>query len=368
MTCSIRSASFALVVASHGGFVACADPCVDDGLAQKAECASASATATVGAEDTSGSGTGDGSQTETDPSAGTGSGGSYECPALDLTLEPHIPTIQIVLDRSGSMRRDFDGVERWLAVRNTLVDPADGAITQLESEVRFGISMYTADMNSCPIIDALPPALDAADEIRMLIDATEPGGSTPTGESLSLAMQTLLNDTFDGEKFLVLATDGEPDTCAVPEPMTPQEIEDARAHSVDAVSTAYQAGIPTYVISVGSEIATDHLQEVANAGVGKQPGEPDAPFYQALDQVSLIAAFDDIVAGVRDCKVELDKPLTDQLAPSCDVAINDAVVPYDDPDGWRLDGETTVELLGTTCVAIQEGTVTISMTCTCEIS
>ncbi len=356
---------------SAGLLAACAEPCVDDGLAQKAQCSADTegndGTGSAGTDPDSATQTATVTETESDPTVGTGTGGSYECPELDVTLEPQTPTIQVVLDRSGSMNQDFDGQPRWVAMRNTLVDPANGVISQLEADIRFGLSMYTTDGATCPVIDTHPPSLNAAEDIRMLIDGTAPGSETPTGESLMVALQTVLDDPFEGDKFLVLATDGEPDTCAVPNPQTDQEIAMARGAAVDAVVAAYDAGVRTFVISVGTQIAAEHLQDLANAGVGNGPNDPDAQFYQALDQASLVAAFNDIISGVRECKLDLDKPLTSELAPSCQVTINDMVVPYDDPNGWELDGETTIELLGTACDSIQEGTVTIGMSCTCEI-
>jgi Mg-chelatase subunit ChlD len=354
--------------------MACADPCFDDGLLQGG-CPEddAGASATDGTDTNVDSGTRTVTATEsdtatvtdTDPSAGTATGGMYECPELDILLEPQTPTIQFVVDQSGSMEEDFGGLTRWDAVYNTLVDPIDGVVSQLQSEIRFGLSLYTGDTTTCPAIEQLAPELDSLAMITGLLDASAPDGETPTGESFALATETLVADDFEGDKLLVLATDGEPDTCALPNPMTQEERDAARAASVEAVEAAYAAGFRTFVVSVGAEVATDHVQDLANAGVGNDPGDTDATFYQALDQQGLTDAFAAIVSGLRDCKLDLSEPLEDQLAGSCDLMVNGASVPYNDPNGWQLDGEFAVELVGDTCDGIQEGVVAIEMTCEC---
>jgi hypothetical protein len=343
----------------------CADPCNDDGLAQK-DCPQDDDAGGEGSgEGTDDGGTGTGTGTD-DDGPGTGSDQGGECPDLSVVLTPQVPTIQLVVDQSGSMRDPFGAAaSKWEAVHTTLVDPVDGVVTQMQSAIRFGLSRYTTSGQDCPAVWEMAPQLDAADEIETEMGAT-PDGETPTGESLEIILATLLQDDWEGDKFFVLATDGEPDTCEIPEPTTDQEIETVRTRAVQAVEAAYEAGVRTFVISVGADIATDHLQDMANAGAGNAPGDPDAPFYVALDPQALLDAFDEIVSGLRECTLTLDEPLQPEYAPSCDLTINDELIPYDDPDGWRLDTETTIELQGDACQAIQSGVVVINMTCTCE--
>ena len=337
---------------------ACADECVDDGIGQKF-CPGIN-TETAGEEQGE-------TASETQSTADEGMDGS-NCPALDVLLTPQTPTMQIVVDQSGSMQEDFGGMTRWETVTQTLVGGPMSVVGSLQSEIRFGVSLYTGQDMSCPEIQEIGAQLDAQDEISALFAANGPSQETPTGEAFSIIAAGVDADPWPGDKFIVLATDGEPDTCAVPnpDPGTP-EAQAARDAVVDAVDAAYQAGIRTYVISVGDDVATTHLQAVANAGAGVAAGEPDATFYQALDEQSLVDAFEDIVAGVRECKLDLDMPLTTELAPSCTVTVNDQPVPYDDPNGWQLDGQLAIELTGAACLQIQEGVVSIEMTCSCEV-
>jgi hypothetical protein len=340
----------------------CARECVDDGLAQKHCPVDDDAAGSGSGGDDDGHSTGTGVNTDGDEPTESGAGG--ECPDLDVVLTPEIPTIQLVVDQSGSMAEDFGGVSRWDAVLNTLVDPDEGVVTRLQSAIRFGLSRYSTSDGECPHVQEMAPQLDAADEIAAELAAL-PLRDTPTGESLEIILDTLLEDTWDGDKFMVLATDGEPDTCAIPEPHTQNEIDETRGAAVAAVERAYGEGVRTYVVSVGTDIAQEHLQDLANAGVGNDPGDPDAPFYQALDQQALIDAFDAIINGLRECKFDLDKPLTTDQALLCELTINDVLIPYDDPDGWSLDGDMSIVLTGSACQAIQEGMVVVKMTCAC---
>lgn len=288
------------------------------------------------------------------------------CPTLDVLILPQTPTMQLVVDRSGSMDDDFGGTSRWDAVRNTLLDPVDGVVTLRQSEIRFGLSTYTTQGDTCPQVQEFAPQLDAADELTAFLAGQQPQGQTPTAASLVQVTATLGDDLWDGDKLIVLATDGEPDLCDLPDPETDEEIAMARDAVVQAVEAAYMVGFRTLVISVGDAIADEHLQDLANAGIGNGPGDPDAPFYVALDQAALVAAFDEIVAGIRECKFDLDEPLEAEFAGSCQLEVNGEIVPYDDPEGWELDDPTTVELLGSSCDAIQSGAVSIDMSCTCE--
>jgi hypothetical protein len=343
--------------------VGCADPCFDDGLAQggcpEDTDPTESEAADADASNTRGDATADATDTEVATVGGTG----LECPQLEEVLVPQIPTFQLVIDQSGSMEEDFGGVTRWEAVESTLVGN-DGVVTQLQSSIRFGASFYDNPMlGSCPDVLTLPAQLDAADELADLFASEQPGGDTPTGESIELITSELLEDTWEGEKVIVLATDGEPDTCAIPEPMNEADTDMVRGVAVDAVAAAYEAGIRTFVISVGPEIAEEHLQDLANAGVGVQDG---ADFYVANDTASLVAAFDAIVSGLRPCTFPLESPLPAAAAPSCSLTVNDEPVAYDDPDGWIVrEDEVTLELQGAACDAIQEGVVAINLMCSC---
>jgi hypothetical protein len=105
---------------------------------------------------------------------------------------------------------------------------------------------------------------------------------------------------------------------------------------------------------------------MANAGIGVSMGQPDAPFWQALDQAALQGAFQDILDAPRPCKFALDMPLDPAQAGTCTVEVNGTAVPLDPVDGWDPGDATHIDLHGAACDSIQMGTVDISMQCDCD--
>jgi hypothetical protein len=332
----------------------CAEPCLDDGLGQKF-CPEAETEAATG--DTI-AGDGDGDTNDSNDTEG--------CPLLDVILVPQTPTMVLLVDQSLSMEEDFGGQTRWQVITNVLIDPNTGVVPQFAASMRLGMTLYTSidgntTGNECPMLTEVAPALDNAGPIESTLSMSVPVGETPTGESLEVVWQQLDALDVPGRKYIVLATDGEPDTCAMPNP------QEGQPESLAAAQAAFAAGIETFIISVGADVSNAHLQEMANAGKGVQMGDPNAPFYLALDQAALVDAFSDILAGVRSCQLDLDTALTDADAGNCSVEVNGTIVPLGDPNGWQLNNPNEVELLGTACDALQTGTSSVQMECACGV-
>jgi hypothetical protein len=187
-------------------------------------------------------------------------------------------------------------------------------------------------------------------------------GDTPTGESITSVTKDLVAFNQPGPKIIVLATDGEPDTCAVPNPQMGQP------ESIKAAQDAFAAGVKTFVISVGAEVSDAHLQDVANAGAGLAIGGADkAPFYKALDPQALVKAFDTIINGVRSCTLKLNGTIDQAGAASGKVSLDGMLLGYNDPNGWRLAAPDEIELLGSSCDAIKMGDHLISVEFPCGI-
>ena len=336
----------------------CAVPCLDDGLGQKF---CPPTTHEAADQDGTDSLTTDTAETATtDPTAE--SSDTESCSLFDVILIPQTPTVVLLVDQSGSMTADFGDSDRWTTINDVLVGPG-GVVPQYQAGIRFGISLYTSidgntTGNECPILTEVAPDVNNLGPIQTLLGANGPSGETPTGESLDVVAVDLAALPFTGQKFVVLATDGEPDTCAEPNP------QNGQPEAVAAATNAFNLGIQTFIISVGDEVSDAHLQDMANAGRGVAMGEPDAPFYKALDEQALLDAFADILAGVRSCKLTLMDPLTDAQAMGCSVIVNGEEVPYQGADGWVLDmGD--VELQGAACDALQAQTSSVSMECPC---
>ena len=291
-------------------------------------------------------------------------GGDTECAEVDVATDPVIPTVILLVDQSGSMTETFDNnQDRWDAVYDTLMDPAGGVVKPLESTVRFGLTLYSSEGGNnggtCPILTEVAPALDNHGAIDAVYAMSAPLSDTPTGESLAAVAANLIALQVNGPKVIVLATDGEPDTCAEPNP------QNGQPEAIAAAEAAFAMGIQTYIISVGDDVSMQHLQEMANAGVGLDPqGQDLAPYYQALDAGELIAAFDEIISGFISCTLELDGIV--DLEQVCE-----GTVWLDDDElecnvDWELSDPSTLVLLGQACATLQDGdphSVTASWPC-----
>lgn len=358
------------------GAGACAPPCYDDGLLQggcpQEDTDSNSGTGSAEGpssitESTTGSGSADGESGVISADGESGSTGDpVVCPGLDEDLVYPTRSFQFVVDQSDAMMSPFDGSTRWNAVEAALVHPANGLVTQQQSLTRFGLSPFHGLQAGCPLVESVPPQLDSADEITLVMSMEAPGGSNPVADAIDDAVVTLNNDAWMGDKTLVLLTADEPATCATPSPANALQLGQTRDAAIAAVMDAFAAGYPTIVVSIDDGIDAGHLQELANAGAGVMPGDPDAPFFVVHDDQELEGALDEIVDVDRSCSFALANPLPAELVPGCTVEVNGAPVTYDDPDGWTRPDDQTLELLGGACDAIQLGDATVEMVCDCD--
>lgn len=274
------------------------------------------------------------------------------CPSFQVDVARVIPTLVLLVDQSSSMDVDFQGEPRWEAVYTTLMDPAEGVVAQLQSSVRFGLTLYSSvngfQGGECPLLTTVPPALDNHDAIDAVFASAETISETPTGESLEAVALELAAFSEEGPKGIVLATDGEPDTCAQPNPQNGQET------SLLAAEAAFAAGIQTFIISVGGEVSDHHLQQMANVGVGRERNDTNpAPFYRALDAEELIGAFNTIVGSFVECRFSIDGVV--ELADACEGTVTldgeDLVCGED----WEVTDSSTLELFGEACERLQDG-------------
>lgn len=287
------------------------------------------------------------------------------CSTLLVHFTPVVPTVMLVVDRSGSMREDYGGPTRWDALYATLMDPASGIVTRLADEVRFGLLLYSGHDGdpdgACPTLHDVAPAPSNVGAIDAVYGAMEPGEGTPTGAAVAAATPMIQGVAEPGPRLLILATDGLPDTCGDPSDDSSAE---ARGAVVSAVGAAHDAGIDTYVIGVGPDISSEHLQEVANAGRGLPAGGPDsATYYRALDAAALVDAFQQIIDGARGCVFELDEPVDPDIARGTVTLDGEPLTPGSD---WHLRDGSTLELLGAACDTILAGgehTVEATFTC-----
>lgn len=281
------------------------------------------------------------------------------CAKFDLTFEKQTPTVVLLIDQSGSMSDDFGGSPRWDVVHDALMDPSTGIVARLENEVRFGLALYTSNGGfsggACPLLKTEFVRLGNYAAIEAVYAPEGPAGDTPTGESIDVIARQLAPYPQSGPKVIVLATDGEPDTCAVPNP------QQGQPEAVAAAQNAHSLGIDTYIISVGDGISLGHMQDMANAGQGLPVGgSQNADYYLANDQAQLATAFETIIYGVRSCVFRLNGQVDAERANEGSVYLDGNELGFEDPNGWRLSSPTEVEILGTACESIKQGNHTVT--------
>lgn len=286
---------------------------------------------------------------------------SDACVRLDVKLTPQL-TVLMLIDQSGSMNEQFGNGARWNVLRDALIDMNTGIISTLQAKIRFGLALYTSENGfgsgtppkTCPMITQVAPALNNYAAITAKYLPNDWKGDTPTGESVEAAVKLLDGVTDPGPKVLVLATDGEPDTCADPNPGSDAGRDAARQLSVTAVQNAFQKQISTFVISVGDDVGKDHLRAVANAGQGLAVDvDMSDRFYLANNQADLAMAFDSIVGGLRSCVFTLNGKVDDARADTGTVTLDGKPLIYKDKDGWLMSSPTVLELQGAACATFK---------------
>jgi hypothetical protein len=260
------------------------------------------------------------------------------------------------------MSDPFGNGTRWEVLYDALMNQNNGVVWSLQSQVRFGLSLYTGG-DSCPDLIQVPIRLDNYGAIDAEYGATGPGGDTPTAESIAAAVRTLGRFNQPGPKYILLVTDGLPDTCADPDAHDAQ----SQAGSVAAAEAAHAAGIELIVMGLSDDIATQgagpgHLQDLANAGAGRT----GAPYYVASDDpAELSAQFGAIIGGIRTCLFDLGATIDAAQADQGTVTLDGDPLVYDDPNGWRLATPEQVEIVGQACDRILSSADQLSIVFPC---
>jgi Mg-chelatase subunit ChlD len=348
---------------------------------------------------------------------GTGPTGSDVCASAVVTSMRNMPNIVFVVDGSGSMCAPFGEGTRWQALRSALLDPASGFIYRLQKSVRFGATLYdgTIDMNlagggvnaiasliqnppcallasallpgagMCPqLLEVMPAKLDNAQAIDMAFPEVELGGSTPTDKALGHVMDVLIPTLQQqapdgmpmGKVYVILATDGAPNDICVG-----GVGGDGIAQQQGVIAAADRgaaAGITTWVISLadGDPALQMHLDEVAKHG---DPTNPQAKTFTPTNPDELLMTLARLLGGAVGCHVELNGTVTvgqeclgtveqnGVRLPCCQQDRCDDM-PTSSPNGWRLNDDHSVELLGDACASFLLGSgAVLNATFPCEI-
>jgi hypothetical protein len=247
-------------------------------------------------------------------------------------------------------------------------------VKPLEDKVRFGLTLYSSDdfEEACPMLDKVPIALSNYEAMFSRFECSDLVEDTPTEPSLRDAVADLEEVDEPGPKIVILATDGEPDTCECPDfsgthvpascrgDNAAAKQQEAKDGVVSAAAAALAKDVTVHVINVsspGNASLQTHLEDVAEAGGGN--------VYPGFSPNELKAAFEEIIAGARSCKLDLGGEIASGREGDGDVRLNGEKLRLNDPDGWKVNSPTQIELVGEACEAIKVGdpSLTIKFPC-----
>lgn len=337
--------------------------------------------------------------------AGEGGNSFGDAACGSTTTANQVPgSLLIVLDRSGSMSGGDGQPDKWGPTKNALKSMMAGA----DDNLSVGLSPFPKgdfddgalvaacglgfsspqcqalmadggcqDVYTTPAVPVGPLSTTEA-QIAGWLDANGPSGNTPTFRALEAAYAHLGSLTGEGERFVLLVTDGEPTTYqpatgsgmfGIPE----SNIECKELSDIEAAALAAASGTPsikTFVIgSPGSEGAADFLSQVAvngqTAELGCDPSTGQCHFQigTANFEQDLAAALALITGTINDCVFQL--PTGDEIDPgqvnvkitTSDGSTIDVYKDTSHQDGWDYGNlaQTQIVLYGPACEAFKNG-------------
>lgn len=186
-------------------------------------------------------------------------------------------------------------------------------------------------------------------------------GGTPTAASLRAARSHLAS--LEGDGYVLLVTDGAPNcnaaldgrscTCVATNCVSNHLncLDDVEA--VNAVEELAEAGIRTYVIGYDTAGWAHVLDRMAAAGATGR-----TTHFPVGDQASLADALSEIGGTLSSCSYELES-----VPPNnhryIRVTVDGVTIPHasvmNDGNGWILEGDRTITLVGDACEALKDG-------------
>ena len=336
----------------------------------------------------------------TDPGDG---GTDTVCQMAQYTFEPKIPTIYVLVDRSGSeFTSDTMGI--YFTLRSAVLE----VVQQLQGEVRFGLGVFTGQAPAgatCPMVNSVATDLNNYTKIAAAYNGLgrpQFKAETPAAQLIIGTVKPALKaDTGVGQKYMLFVTDTETDYCDDGDQLCPI---DSVAY---AIQDLYASGFGTFIIGLPSDqssYAMDALKAFANAGVGQavappaQNGTPWTPSAinsqcqgrtgwksiwtaagrtgsvptagyttpggsataytpDPTNRTALVNAISAVVAGVKSCTFDLSdvggksiKVDTTKLA-QARVIVEGTDVAQDATNGWSMASQTQLVLNGTSCTS-----------------
>lgn len=311
--------------------------------------------------------TGTATNTSTSTSTSTSTDVGTGCAQQSVPITALPPDILIIQDRSQSMTDDSNdnkcaggsnqgGGNCGAKSKWAQVTAAIETVVNASSAVNWGLFYFGSGASECGTNTApdVPVSATSAAQIVASLSANAPRGATPTTVTINNAVTYMKTLTDPNPKYLLLATDGEPN-CLNGNSQT----TDATG-ATNAIANAKKAGFPTFVVGIGTVTsATTALNAMAQAGGEPQTGATS--YYAVADTAGLEAALKQIVGMVASCTISLQNVpsgtwtmaiwATDSTGKTIQIA-NSAT------DGWAYTdtNKSSITLVGPTCDDLKNGT------------
>ena len=316
-------------------------------------------------------------------SPGTGGGGNVtgtldaNCGVKTQSAKAIPPDIMLVMDRSLSMTNDVSDKQcaggtgtngncgansKW----QLMVPALSQVITDTNAKVNWGMFYLGDEPAMCGVATApvVPIAATSATAVTTSLAGVQFNGQTgtPTRRVIQGATTYLTGVTDTNPKFMLLATDGQPN-CAT---ATSLQTDDS-AGTQQAVADALTAGIPTFVVGIGNTGAAATLNQLAVAGGRPQTGGATS-YYQVNDAAALSSALGTIVGQAASCSFNIGAPPDGTTAAGLGVFGDGNRIMMDPTNGWSFKDATmtTIILNGPICDQVMSGTVhdvTVAFVC-----
>jgi hypothetical protein len=361
-----RTLKTLVVVSAFGGLVA-ASCSFDPGPAgSKAPASGYGGTGILGQANSSGSNAGTAGSSGNPTGMAGGSGitpglDGANCGLQNYGLMNVPPDLLIVQDKSGSMANDLNDMRcmRGTMCETKWADTVTGinmVVGMTDTTINWGLK-YFANNGGCGVNDgaAVPIGPGNGPAISMSLAGTNPGGSTPTRLAIMSAVAYLQTVMDPNPKFILLATDGEPN--CIPGGM--DQAADDSAGAVAAVQAAAMAGFPVFVAGVGN-VATAQATLNMLADAGGRPQMGATHYYPVNSTADLVNVLKTIGGMIASCSFGLASPPPDPTNIGVYANNNTAMkIPKDvtHMNGWDYGtGMRSIVLYGPACDAVKNMT------------
>jgi hypothetical protein len=247
-----------------------------------------------------------------------------------------------------------------------MVPALNQVITNTDATVNWGMFYLGDEPTMCGVATApvVPVAAMNAAAITTSLTGNQFNGQvgTPTRRALQGAISYLQGLTDQNPKYLLLATDGQPN-CATATTLN----TDDSAGTQQVVADALAAGMPTFVVGIGTTGVAATLDQLAIAGGRPQTGGTTS-YYQVDDAAALGTALATIVGQTASCTFNIGPAPDGTTAKGLGVFGDGAPITMDPANGWSFTGAdmTTIVLSGPICDQVLSGKVrdvTVAFVC-----